>query len=143
MKRDDFFMNIEKLLLHELKAGYLWRAEINAWECLTCRKKFEAGEVFSFNGRFFDASRAVFLHVEEAHDQMEQLLASKYNMLTENQQQLLRLFQSGKTDKEIAEELELSPSTIRHQKFTFREKAKQAKVYLALYERMLESKGKA
>ena len=136
-------MNIEKLLLHELKAGYQWRPESNAWECLVCSKYFEAGEVFSFGGRFFEASRAIQLHVEEEHNQLELLLDSKYNTLTENQRQLLKMFQSGKTDKEIAKELDLSPSTIRHQKFTFREKAKQAKVYLALYERMLENKGKS
>ena len=136
------FMNIEKLLLQDLKAGYQWREEINAWECLICSKHFEEGEVFSFGDRFFEANRAILLHVEKEHDQMEQLLASSYNTLTENQQQLLRLFQSGKSDKEIAKELNLSPSTIRYQKFTFREKAKQAKVYLALYEKMIESKGK-
>ena len=136
-------MNIEKLLLHELKSGYQWRKEINGWECLICSKQFEEGEVFSFGDRFFEASRAVHLHVEHNHNLMEQLLASRYNTLTENQQQLLRMFQSGKTDKEIAKELNLSPSTIRNQKFTFREKAKQAKVYLALYERMVESKGKS
>ena len=135
-------MNIENLLLDELKAGCRWRAEINAWECLTCGKHFEMGEVFSFGERFFEASHAATLHVENEHDQMDQLLESKYNTLTKHQQQLLKLFQSGKTDKEIAKDLGVTPSTIRHQRFTFREKAKQAKLYLALYERMLENKEK-
>ena len=35
--------------------------------------------------------------------------------------------------------LGISPSTVRHQKFTFREKAKQAKLYLALYEQAFEA----
>jgi len=141
-QRKDEFMNVEELSLKELKDGYKWQAEINAWVCLSCGEQFEKGEIFSFEGRFFEAERAAEIHVDAQHDQMEHLMISKYNTLTDNQQQLLEKFQSGKTDKEIAKELGLSPSTIRHQKFTFREKAKQAKVYLAIYEQMVANKGK-
>jgi len=40
--------------------------------------------------------------------------------------------------KEIAEITKLSPSTIRFQRFNLREKAKQAKIFLALFEMMDE-----
>lgn len=40
----------------------------------------------------------------------------------------------NETDKQIANKLQISPSTVRHQRFMFREKAKQAKMYLAIYE---------
>ncbi|KRN21759.1 hypothetical protein FD14_GL000942 [Secundilactobacillus similis DSM 23365 = JCM 2765] len=63
---------------------------------------------------------------------------SKYNTLTATQRDLLTAFASGDKDKLIAEQLDLSPSTVRHQKFTFREKAKRAKLYLAQYEAIFE-----
>lgn len=76
-------------------------------------------------------------HIEDAHHGPEQALLtfeSKYNTLTDKQKELLLQFTLDKKDQEIADDLQVSPSTIRHQKFTFREKAKQAKVYLAQFE---------
>ncbi len=61
-------------------------------------------------------------------------LASKYNTLTPKQRELLRAFSQPLKDKDIANLLQISASTVRHQKFTFREKAKQAQLYLAQYE---------
>ena len=54
--------------------------------------------------------------------------------MTDNQETLLRLMRQGRSDAEIAAELGVSPSTVRHQRFMFREKAKQARAYLALFE---------
>ena len=59
---------------------------------------------------------------------------SRYNTLTQNQKTLLSRLAQGWSDQEIAKEAGVSVSTVRHQKFVFREKAKQARVYLALYE---------
>jgi hypothetical protein len=56
---------------------------------------------------------------------------------------LLLYFQSGLSDNEIAKKTGLSASTVRHQKFTFREKAKQAKHYLAVFERIFNGKPKS
>lgn len=50
------------------------------------------------------------------------------------------MFYSGLSDSEIAKKLDVSASTIRHQKFTFREKAKQAKLYLSVFENVFENK---
>ena len=49
----------------------------------------------------------------------------------------------GLSDNEIANKLGIKASTVRHQKFTFREKAKQAKYYLAVYEEVFGDGGKA
>ncbi len=38
------------------------------------------------------------------------------------------------TDKEIAEKNSVATATIRHQRFVLRERAKQAKLYLAIYD---------
>lgn len=93
--------------------------------------------MFPFGGRFFEASRAVLLHLDGEHpDRFERLLRqeNKYNPLTENQKELFGLFRQGLSDAEIADRLEVSPSTVRHQKHVFRERAKRARLYLALYE---------
>ena len=135
-------MDLEILAVEDLKRGYKFDEESGAFQCLICRAHFELGEIFEIDGRFFEAERAVQLHVERKHDILEWLLASKYNTLTERQQQLLKLFYSGETDKEIAKGLNVSPSTIRHQKFTLREKAKAAKLFLVLYEQAMAGKGK-
>jgi hypothetical protein len=76
-----------------------------------CGQKFENGEVFPIQGRFFEANRAVEFHVGEEHgDNLKRLLHEDYT------------------------------STVRHQRFMFREKAKQAKLYLAIYEQVVEKK---
>ena len=47
---------------------------------------------------------------------------------------------SGISDQEIAGKLGVTEATIRRHRFTFREKAKQAKYYLAIYEQIFEKK---
>ena len=138
-KREEvLFMDLENLSVEDLVLGY--QILDSGYECLFCGERFEEGEIFPIEGRFFEARRAVMLHVEKEHDKLEAFLGSKYSAVTENQAQLLRLFRSGKSDKEIASSLEVSPSTVRHQRFTFREKAKQAKLYLAIYEEAMTEK---
>jgi len=61
-------------------------------------------------------------------------LNSRYNTLTSKQQDLLTAFATGIKDAELANQFQVAAATIRHQKFTFREKAKQAKLYLAIYQ---------
>lgn len=137
-------MEIEKLSLQELQCGYTQDAN-GAYTCAVCGETFTNGEVFPVNGRYFEAPRAVALHMEMGHpDYFETLLHAdtKHNNLTQNQRQLLVLFQQGTADKDIAKMLGISVSTVRHQKFMFREKAKQAKLYLAVYGLALEADAK-
>lgn len=139
-------MEIDRLSVEELKKGYRFDADTDSYICNTCRRAFEKGEVYSFDNRFFEAVRAVKLHVEKEHgDNLKRLLytESKYNTFTDNQKELLLLVYSDMSDKEIAKKLGVSPSTVRHQRFIFREKAKQAKLYLAVYEQVMEKKSSA
>ncbi|AWH78658.1 DUF2087 domain-containing protein [Clostridioides difficile] len=136
-------MKIENLSIDDIKRGYIFNADLNCYSCIKCTKTYEVGEIYKIGNRFFEASKAIELHMELEHsDYLEQLLNSdsKYNTLTENQKQLFQLFISDLPDKEIAKQIGVSTSTIRHQKFIFREKAKQAKLYLALYESVFEDK---
>lgn len=80
---------------------------------------------------------AIEAHIEDEHDgAFTQLIegGAKYNTFTDTQKALLVLFEQGYSDVEIAHKLGIKAATVRHQKFTFREKAKQAKYYLAVYE---------
>ena len=75
--------------------------------------------------------------MEKEHGNMLNILTSfdkKYTGITENQKELLEMFHGGLSDGEIAKKTEVASATVRHQRFVFREKAKQAKLYLAIYE---------
>ncbi len=131
---------IEKLLhisLDEVKNGFSYNTSDKIYTCLICGKKFETGEVFPFDGRFFEASKAIKLHIANEHGNMFDILTSfdkKYTSVTENQKELLTMLYQGLSDSEIAKKTSNAPATIRHQRFMFREKAKQAKLYLSIFE---------
>ncbi|WP_026477439.1 DUF2087 domain-containing protein [Alkaliphilus transvaalensis] len=136
-------MEIEKLSVEELKQGYRFNEDSSSYICNVCNRNFETGEIYQFDKRFFEAVRAVKIHVQAEHgDNFNQLLntESKYNTFTENQKEILSLIYADFSDKDIAKQLGISPSTVRHQRFMFREKAKQAKMYLAIYEQVMEKK---
>ena len=65
-------------------------------------------------------------------------LDKKETSLTENQKELLRMMHAGMSDKEIAAKTGVAPSTVRHQRFMFREKMLQAKIFLSICELALE-----
>ncbi len=131
------FDKLLQMSLDEVKGGYSYCSDNKSYTCLTCGKEFEAGEVFSFDGRFYEASKAIQLHIKKEHGNMLDLLTSfdkKYTGITENQKELLMMIHDGLSDNEIAKKTGVAPATIRHQRFVFREKAKQAKLYLAIFE---------
>lgn len=133
-------MDINKILdtgLNEIKDGFVYVSEKDMYECLICGESFEVGEIFSFDNRLYEAFRAVKEHIKTEHGNvLEHLLDSdkKYTGLTEKQNGLLRDIADGLSDKAIAKKNGIAAATVRHQRFTFREKAKQAKMYLAIYE---------
>ncbi|MDT8717115.1 DUF2087 domain-containing protein [Clostridium sp. 19966] len=128
--------------INEIKRGYSFDEDNGTYKCLICEEKFENGEIYPIEGRFFEAGRAVESHVEEKHGNMLKFLLEfdkKYTGITDNQKNLLKDFYEGMSDNDIAKKNGVSPATIRHQRFAFREKAKQAKAYLAIFE-LVESK---
>lgn len=129
-------MDISNFTLNELIAGYHLNSEQDCI-CNYCGKTFPQGQVFSIDGCFYIPEAAVARHIDSEHGgNFNQLLQTdtKYNTLTDKQKELLTLFHTDVSDNEIARQLGVTTSTIRHQKFTFREKAKQARFYLALVE---------
>ena len=135
-------MHHNNVSITELRQGFAEEAD-GTLVCLSCGKCFPAGEVFPYEGRFLTAAKAMRLHLQERHPQrFAEFLSenARYLSLTENQKKLLLLFHAGISDSEIAKKLGISPSTVRHQRFMFREKAKAAKLYLAAWEMTEEQK---
>jgi hypothetical protein len=129
---------IDKLIgmtLNDIKNGYSYNGD--KFICNICGKEYEDGEIFKIDDRYYEASKMIKLHIQREHDDMFEILASndkKYTGITENQKDILKMINSGMNDNEIAKATGVAPATIRHQRFIFREKAKQAKLYLAIYE---------
>ena len=134
-------MDYSKVTLDELKKGYRYSKDNNAYICNYCGQHFEVGQIFSIGHNLYTAEHAISKHIQMVHGgNLSQLISSdtKYNTLTQNQKDLITLFASGMSDKEMAKKLGVTEATIRRQRFTFREKAKQAKYYLAIYEQVFE-----
>ena len=130
-------MDYGKLTLDELQKGYVFDQEADAFLCNCCGERFPNSQVFPLDGGFFTAEHAAKRHVAAAHGGAVSLLVNadtKYNALTEVQKDLLLRIAAGGSDREIAKALGISEATVRRQRFNFREKAKQAKLYLAQYE---------
>lgn len=123
----------------EMKRGYVFEEEQQAYCCLVCGKHFEKGIIYEHDGVFYEAERYARIHLELEHTSMLDCLLDldkKWTGLTELQRKVIHLFSTGMGDNEIAREMGGSSSTIRNHRFTLREKAKQAKVFLAIMELM-------
>lgn len=127
--------------IEEIKNGYSYNSQSDSYICNICGKEFENGEIFEVNGRFFSAEKMIKIHIKKDHPDMLDTLTSndkKYTGITENQKELLKMMYYGMTDNDIAKKTGVALATIRHQRFVFREKAKQAKLFLSIYELALQ-----
>ena len=131
-------MEIERLLIEDASSEDLlrgYREEEHGYTCLLCGQHFHKGEIYSIQDKLFDAQKAVLIHIEEIH---ESVLAYLLKMspttmgLSQLQLELLNLFASGLSDKEIASYLGVAGSTIRNHRYKLREREKQARVFLTI-----------
>jgi hypothetical protein len=130
-------MDIKKLSIKQLQVGY--NKLEDKYHCIFCSYTTNAGEVYPYKEHFYTAIKRMQLHIEEDHQGVFISLLDlpkKQNTLTDSQKKLLMLMYQQLSDKEVAKQLQLSESTIRHQRFILREKALQAKVFLSLYEQL-------
>ncbi|MFC4101285.1 DUF2087 domain-containing protein [Paenibacillus xanthanilyticus] len=128
--------------LEDLKRGYVVD-EAGAHSCLICGETYEDGVVYRVQGhddRMFEARRMAKHHLESVHGSMLAYLLGldkKATGLTDLQKELIRDFASGLSDAEIVKRAGSgSASTIRNHRFVLKEKAKQAKLLLAVMELM-------
>lgn len=130
-------MDISEMSLCEIKHGYKYNEHEHKYVCAICGACFEEGEIYEYDGKLYQAGKMADIHMHKEHGGMFEYLMSldsDYISLTPRQRDLMKLFYSNITDKEIAARLGIAESTVRHQRFRFKEKARQAKMYLALYE---------
>lgn len=108
------------MTITELTQGF--HREQNMWQCNYCDVKVR-----------LDQRAQIAEHLTIAHQSARNALLAAGG-LTENQQQLMQAFAAGHSDKQIAEKLGVTASTIRQQKYRFRQKAAQARLFLAQYQ---------
>lgn len=136
--------NLESVTLRELESGVAKMG--GGYACTQCGQFFAKDEVYPVDGHYLKAKAAARRHAQTAHgSRLEVLLngESRYVNITDHQKKLLRLLAAGKSDGEIAAETGATPATVRRQRFAFRERAKQAKMYLAIYGLATGGKGRA
>jgi hypothetical protein len=121
----------------EMKRGYVFDSTLQQYLCLVCGKAFEKGVIYREGDIWYEAEKYASVHVSAEHTSMFDYLIGlnkKFTGLTDLQKNLLNYFHKGYTDSEIVKLEGGSASTIRNHRFSFREKEKQAKVFLAIME---------
>jgi len=128
----------------ELKRGYIFDTGEKTYACLLCDKIFEHGIIYPLGDQLFAAEKAIQAHIQSAHPNLFDYylgMGKIYTGLSAGQEELAKLSYQGLSDKEIATATDTnSTSTVRNQRFAMREKYKQAKILVALFELLEERK---
>ncbi|UCZ52042.1 DUF2087 domain-containing protein [Bacillus shivajii] len=124
--------------LNELKAGFYIEEDTESFQCIHCDYITKQGVIYQREGNFFDANREMKEHIISEHGSpLNPLLQldKRHSGLNDQQKHILQALYNEKKDDEIAKEMKInSSSTVRQHRFKLREKAKQAKVFLAMME---------
>ena len=103
--------------------------------CLVCFETFQNGRVYDVGGILYEGARAAREHVRHNHgDTAGWLLELNKRLtgLTDTQKLLFHCILEGLDDKQTAARMGISASTVRNHRFQLRERARQARVFLAL-----------
>lgn len=128
----------------DMAKGYIKDKDTNKYICLVCGESFEKGVIYKEGEKYYEAEKYAQIHIAKDHDSMFDYLVNlnkKVTGLTDTQKNLLQFFYEGLSDNEIVKEKGGSPSTVRNQRFTLKEKEKQSKVFLAIMQ-LLDEKNK-
>ena len=133
---------LSDMSIEELKKGYRHDKEKDCYVCYVCGERYENGLIYDVEGKFYSADKMIDVHIQQKHEGMLKVLTSqdkKYTGLTDSQKELLEMIYDGLSDNEVAKKTGVVPVTVRHKRFVFKERAKQAKVFLAIYELVMEN----
>ena len=110
--------------IEDFKRGYVWDSQKAEFICLICGIYIGENE------------DSVNIHMAEHGTPIERLLMldKKYTGLTEIQKEFLDMVSNKYNDKEIATKLTCAESTVRNMRFALRERARQARAFLAVME---------
>ncbi|URZ05042.1 DUF2087 domain-containing protein [Clostridium felsineum] len=129
--------------VEDIKRGYMYDDKKEEYICLICGKVYESGVIYKEEENFYDAKKYMQVHIKNSHKSVFDYLINMskvYTGITDMQKQFLMLYKSGRSDKEIAEKMMTSNSTVRNYRFKLKEKEKQAKVFMAIMEIINENK---
>jgi DNA-binding CsgD family transcriptional regulator len=121
----------------ELKKGYSFSEKEGCYSCLICGEKYEEGVIYNSDGKLLTAWKKMEEHIKIEHESVLNALIAldkKYTGLSDIQTEIVKMFINGLNDSQIAKEMHISNSNVRNHRFRLKEKAKQAKVFLAIYE---------
>ena len=140
---------IENAEINDLRNGYVLKERVTdkaqIYTCLFCNAQYDDDDIYVYKKLMVNAKKAIKLHIHDEHGEVFNLLLSEDKAqtgLTDTQKDFLKNYYAGIPDKEIAEKMNISASTVRYQRFNFREKVKQAKLILALNELLEEQEKK-
>ena len=116
---DEFIRNAT---IEDFKRGYLWNSKEGKYICLICGEDFSDDNINN--------------HILKHGNPIERLLLldKKYTGVTEIQKEFLTMVSNKFSDKEIAMNLACAESTVRNMRFALRERARQARAFLAVME---------
>ena len=129
----------KELTVEELARGYVIDEDTKEYTCIFCGEKYEEGLVYTSNGRLVTAEKAMSEHIINAHDGSFNCLVSmdkQMNGLSDTQKNLLMCMYEEMGNKEIGEEMNINPATVRTHKFNLQKMKREAKVLLALLEQI-------
>ncbi|MDD7794425.1 DUF2087 domain-containing protein [Clostridium sp. 'White wine YQ'] len=108
--------------IDDFKRGYVWNSKNGEFKCLICGKDIGSS----------DENAAT--HMLEHGSSIEGLLSLEkiYTGLTDIQKELIQMISNKYSDKEIAIKLACTESTVRNMRFALRERARQARAFLAI-----------
>lgn len=132
----------QKLSIDIITQGYFERED--AFVCLHCGQEFQQAEIFKIDDAFYNSTYAIKQHIDTEHGgALKAVLSLPHEVtgLTDTQKNLMALLSLDLTDDEIADQLDISKSTIRNHRFKLKEKKKQALYYVAAME-LLEKRNK-
>lgn len=135
-------LDFDQFSVNEIRQGYRLDRNAGRYHCLYCQASFDDGLIYPLGDLHGTAVKAIANHIRQAHDSpFEQLLQldKRFIGLTDHQKGLLRLIREGRSNQEIARMTGNAAATVRAQRFLFKEKWRQAKLMLALFELLEEA----
>lgn len=127
--------SIYDLKIEDIALGYVYDSKNQNFTCIFCGETFDEGIVYEDNHNFITAKRAIEQHIEREHNGVLKTLLSlekDITGLTEIQSKVITGLMEKKESKKLAEEMGISPSTVRTHKFYLQKLKRQSKIFLTI-----------
>ena len=132
-------MEFKELTVEELTRGYVKDEESGAWICIFCGETFEEGLIYDVRGRLVNAERAMKEHILDSHGGVFYGLTGldkQIHGLSDSQKDILEGMYLEKDNREMGQEMGISPATVRTHKFNLQRMKREAKILLAVLEQI-------